>query len=329
MALDEISLVRLFYQAWLHLPKYETKDDTLRPSTRSCHFPGLSLNDESAIPMNAPRPAPRILVFDSGVGGLSVMREIQQRLPGCHYLYASDNAAFPYGTKTEQELVSRVDQVLHQLLHHADAHYGPVDIIVVACNTASTLTLPHIRSHFSQPIVGVVPAIKPAALESITGVIGLLATPATVTRPYTLDLIKNYAANCKVIRVGSSELVSIAEQKLRGETISIDHISNIITPLQDERMDTLVLACTHFPLLRDEITRCLAHKVTLIDSGEAIARRVEFLLRADEKLHDAIAPRTSATQNNCALFTKATREVEQLRPALARFDVFSLEILVN
>lgn len=276
--------------------------------------------------MNTFRPAPRILVFDSGVGGLSVMREIQQRLPGCHYLYASDNAAFPYGTKNEQELVSRVDRVLHQLLHHADAHYGPVDVIVIACNTASTLTLPHIRSHFSQPIVGVVPAIKPAALQSKTRVIGLLATPATVKRPYTLELIKNYAADCEVIRVGSSDLVSIAEQKLRGEAVSIDHIRRVIEPLQDSRMDTLILACTHFPLLRDEIAQCLIHDVALIDSGEAIARRVEFLLQSEEKIHCAITP---AAQNNCAFFTKATREVEQLRPALAHFGVGSVNIVVS
>src|SRR5690606_6945126 len=98
-------------------------------------------------------------------------------------------------------------------------------------------------------------------------------------------------------------------------------------PLQDTRMDTLVLACTHFPLLRDEIIRCLSHKVALIDSGEAIARRVEFLLHSDEKLQDAIAQRTPATQNNCALFTKATREIEQLRPALTQFDIGLVDIV--
>src|SRR5690606_7665928 len=242
------------------------------------------------------------------------------------YLYASDNAAFPYGTKNEQELVSRVDLVVHQLRHHADTHYVPVDIIFIACNTASTLTLLHTRSHISQPLVGVVPAINPAALQSKTKVTGLLATPATVKRPYTLELIKNYAADCEVIRVGSSELVSIAEQKLCGEAVAIDRIRSIIEPLQDSRMDTLILACTHFPLLRDEIAQCLAHGVALIDSGEAIARRVEFLLQAEEKLHCAITP---AAQNNCAFFTKATREVEKLRPALAHFDIDSVDVVVS
>ena len=138
--------------------------------------------------------APRILVFDSGVGGLSVAREIQQRLPLNPLVYASDNAFFPYGTKGETELIARVDVVIGELL----LRY-PAEILVIACNTASTLTLPHLRSKLNVPIVGVVPAIKPAALMSKTGVIGLLATPATVARPYTHELIREYAANCRVI----------------------------------------------------------------------------------------------------------------------------------
>ncbi|HEX7762179.1 MAG TPA: glutamate racemase, partial [Cellvibrio sp.] len=128
---------------------------------------------------------PSILVFDSGVGGLSVAREIQQRLPQVSLVYASDNAFFPYGTKGEAELIARVDLVIRTLLDR----YA-VDILVIACNTASTLALPHLRSQLSLPIVGVVPAIKPAATQSKTGVIGLLATPATVARPYTHELIR-------------------------------------------------------------------------------------------------------------------------------------------
>ena len=269
---------------------------------------------------------PRILVFDSGVGGLSVMHEIQQRLPACQYLYASDNAAFPYGTKSEEELTARVDKVLHALLHHIEDQYGPVDIIVVACNTASTLTLPHIRSHFTQPIVGVVPAIKPAALISKTKVFGLLATPATVARPYTHGLIKEHAAHCTVISVGSSELVQLAEQKLRGEVIAPEKIAAIIAPFFNEphttTLDTIVLACTHFPLLQDELRGCLPDGIQLIDSGEAIARRVEFLLQQR-------SPETPADIHHChaALFTKATQEMELLRPALASFSLTQVDIV--
>jgi glutamate racemase len=260
-------------------------------------------------------PAPRILVFDSGVGGLSVAREIQQRLPLNPLVYASDNAFFPYGTKGETELIARVDQVISELL----LRY-PADILVIACNTASTLTLPHLRSKLSLPIVGVVPAIKPAALMSQSGVIGLLATPATIARPYTHELIREYAPNCAVISLGSSELVQIAEQKLRGEpidTAAIGHIANELMRGEDAaKMDVLVLACTHFPLLKDELAQHLPASLRLIDSGEAIARRVEFLLA------DSVEPPAGHVPEHIAVFTKATAAAEQLAPALTGFGIY-------
>lgn len=259
--------------------------------------------------------APRILVFDSGVGGLSVAREIQQRLPQNPLVYASDNAFFPYGTKGEAELITRVDQVIGELL----LRY-PADILVIACNTASTLTLPHLRSKLSLPIVGVVPAIKPAALMSNTGVIGLLATPATVARPYTHELIREYATGCQVISMGSSELVQIAEQKLRGEAIDTNAISKIAEELmcgdQAQKMDVLVLACTHFPLLKDELAQHLPTQLRLIDSGAAIARRVEFLLA------DAVEPPADYIPEHLAVFTKATPAAQQLAPALTGFGIY-------
>lgn len=258
--------------------------------------------------------APRILVFDSGVGGLSVAREIQQRLPLNPLVYASDNAFFPYGTKGETELIARVDVVIGELL----LRY-PADILVIACNTASTLTLPYLRSKLSVPIVGVVPAIKPAALMSKTGVIGLLATPATVARPYTHELIREYAANCRVISLGSSELVQIAEQKLRGEVIDANAIGRIAQELmradQAGQMDVLVLACTHFPLLKDELMQHLPAQLKLIDSGAAIARRVEFLLA------DAPEPPAGYLPEHLAVFTKVTEAAERLAPALTGFGI--------
>ena len=259
--------------------------------------------------------SPRVLVFDSGVGGLSVAQEIQQRLPQVSLVYASDNAFFPYGTKGEAELIARVDQVIEALL----ARY-PADILVIACNTASTLTLPHLRSKLSLPIVGVVPAIKPAALMSKSGVIGLLATPATVARPYTHELIREYATNCQVISLGSSTLVQIAEQKLRGEPIDSAAIGAITQELMNtenaEKMDVLVLACTHFPLLKEELVQKLPARINLIDSGAAIARRVEFLLADCAKAPVGYVP------EHIAVFTKATAEAAQLAPALTRFNIF-------
>lgn len=261
---------------------------------------------------------PRILIFDSGVGGLSIMSEIQQKLPFAPLIYASDNAFFPYGTKGEAELTARVDKVFRQIT----AHY-PVDIIVVACNTASTLTLPHIRSHFSQPIVGVVPAIKPAAARTRSQVIGLLATPATVARPYTHNLILEYASKAEVISVGSSELVSLAEHKLRGEQILPEQLKPILQPFFDhprgKDMDMLVLACTHFPLLREELKAQFPNDLELIDSGEAIARRVVSLLS------NKMFP--ESTPEHIAVFTQSSPSIESLRPSLNQFGIHRLDIL--
>lgn len=222
----------------------------------------------------------RVLVFDSGVGGLSILSEIRQHIPGCELVYACDNAAFPYGTKDEAELVERVDAVLKALIAQIDP-----DIVVVACNTASTVALPHIRNHFHKPVVGVVPAIKPAAQLSQSRVIGLLATPGTVSRPYTQQLIDEFAPDCTIIRVGSTELVQLAEQKLRGQSPDPEKLREILAPIfTNPRTDTLVLACTHFPLLRDELEAAAPRAIQWVDSGAAIARRVKSLLEGDHNL---------------------------------------------
>jgi glutamate racemase len=261
---------------------------------------------------------PRILVFDSGVGGLSIVHEIQKKLPFAPLIYVSDNAFFPYGTKGEAELTARVDAVFHKILV---AH--PADVIVVACNTASTLTLPHIRSHFTQPIVGVVPAIKPAAVLSKSQVIGLLATPATVARPYTHNLIREYAPNAEVISVGSSELVQLAEHKLRGGEVTPAQLNVILQPFFTHpcgnEMDVLVLACTHFPLLRDELAAQFLTHVQLIDSGEAIARRVASLLEQYNFIEES--------PEHWAVFTKASDAVDALSPQLTQFGIHNIDIV--
>lgn len=261
---------------------------------------------------------PRVLVFDSGVGGLSILRAIAARVPACELMYLSDNAAFPYGTKAEAELIRRVEDVMGSAIPRIQP-----DLLVIACNTASTLTLPIIRERFSLPVVGVVPAIKPAAQISRSKTIGLLATPATVARPYTRQLIADYAADCEVISAGSSALVLLAEQKLRGETIAPGAVAQVLHPFYQHpgisRMDTLVLACTHFPLLATELAACLGPGITLIDSGDAIARRVQSLLGATEQGQVVPCHR--------AFFTQATDEVEQLRAALGQFHIHQIDIL--
>ncbi|HWV14642.1 MAG TPA: glutamate racemase [Cellvibrio sp.] len=269
------------------------------------------------MPVTDPASNPHILVFDSGVGGLSIFQEIQKRLPFANLVYASDNAFFPYGTKGESELIARVSSVLQQILA-----VHPVDIMVIACNTASTLTLPYIRSHFPQPVVGVVPAIKPAAALSQSQVIGLLATPATVARPYTRELIAEHAPHAEIISVGSSELVQLAEHKLRGGSVDPEHLHSLLQPFfshsRSADMDTLVLACTHFPLLREELAAQFPD-VQLIDSGAAIARRVASLLEE----HDF----SQQAPQHWAVFTADSPSVAALRPQLLQFDIQQIDII--
>lgn len=221
---------------------------------------------------------PHILIFDSGVGGLSVAREVQSAYPQCKITYASDNAQFPYGTKKAEWLMDRVERVLRELIRTIQP-----DVIVIACNTASTLTLSHLRHHFNTPFVGVVPAVKPAAQMTTTKTIGMLATPATVSRSYTRQLIDDYANDCTLILHGSSELVFQAERKLLGQSIDLSCLSHELRCLTDDpraqKMDTIILACTHFPLLLSELKElALPHQFQWVDSGEAIARRVGYWL---------------------------------------------------
>ncbi|MDV6254244.1 glutamate racemase [Vibrio sp. EA2] len=213
----------------------------------------------------------KVLVFDSGVGGLSVFKEIHRLLPQLDYLYLFDNQAYPYGELEQSVLISRVNQYVSMLVNAYQ-----VDIVVIACNTASTIVLPSLRKKLSIPVVGVVPAIKPASLLASQGV-GLIATPATVTRQYTHRLIRDYAQGKSVELLGSTRLVDIAEEKLRGKDVCIDELKGILEPLRN-KVDVAVLGCTHFPLIKQEIYQALDGKVTLVDSGEAIARRVNTLL---------------------------------------------------
>lgn len=221
-----------------------------------------------------------ILIFDSGMGGLSVYRELHQTLSGHQYLYLFDNACFPYGELTESRLVERVVELFEAFV----ARY-PVDIAIIACNTASTHVLPALRQRLTIPVVGVVPAIKPAAeysrqhqQASRLGHIGLLATPGTVSRRYTAELIQNFAADLQVSMLGTTELVKMAEDKLSGQPVDMPQLHKVLAPWVGEQgPDTLVLGCTHFPLLAAEIRQCLPN-AKLIDSGAAIARRVTSLL---------------------------------------------------
>ena len=217
----------------------------------------------------------RILIYDSGVGNQPIAQSVRNEIPEAELYLLSDSAFFPYGERNDNELIARVITVLD----HALSEIEP-DILVLGCNTLSTIALDEIRSRYQLPIVGVVPAIKPAAEASITKVIGLLATPATIHRSYTDDLITKFASDCVVVRLGSTELVHMAEDKVAGVAVDINKLSEILQPIhesvQRQSLDQVILGCTHFPLLADEISTVLPN-VAIQDSSDAIGRQVKRL----------------------------------------------------
>lgn len=218
----------------------------------------------------------RVLFFDSGVGGLSIYKAAREANPGIEAYYLFDNEGFPYGEKKEDFLIARVDHILDS----AQKRFLP-DAVVVACNTASTVVLPSLRASISTPVIGVVPAIKPACLMSRKKIVALLATPGTVSRAYTLKLIDTWANGCKVLRLGSAELARIAEERLSGKEVDLEQVKKILKPLIDledsERPDIVVLGCTHYPFIRDVLMQLLPD-MSFMDSGEAIGRRVADIL---------------------------------------------------
>jgi len=221
---------------------------------------------------------PTILVFDSGLGGLTVFREIAAARPDARLVYAADDAFFPYGAQDEAKLVARVVALMGELIARATP-----DLVVIACNTASTLALAELRARFSVPFVGTVPAIKPACAQSRTKRVAVLGTQATVSREYTKALIREFAAGCEVVLVGSPKLASFAEYELAGEPVGDAEIAAEIAPcfvdVNGARTDTVVLACTHYPLLLERFQKLAPWPVDWLDPAPAIARRVADLLR--------------------------------------------------
>jgi glutamate racemase len=256
--------------------------------------------------------SPTILVFDSGLGGLTVFREIVKARPDASYLYVADDAFFPYGRHSEAQLAARVVPLMQELV----AAHAP-DLVVIACNTASTLVLPHLRARLAVPFVGTVPAIKPACVASRSRVVSVLGTEATVQREYTRALIRDFGQGCDVTLVGSANLAGFAETALRGAAIDDAVVAREAAPcfVTDgwRRTDMIVLACTHYPLLLDRLVRLAPWPVDWIDPAPAIARRVTDLVGP------ALtgAPRRAAR----AIFTSGLEQPPALLAALARFGI--------
>ena len=259
-----------------------------------------------------------LLIFDSGVGGLSVLKEVQKSLPSAPIVYAADNAGYPYGTKTAAVLEARVPALLGRLAER----YDP-ELIVIACNTASTIALDAVRSALDLPVVGTVPAIKPAAALSKSRVIGVLGTPATVVQPYVDRLAAEFAGDCVVLRHGSAELVDLAEDKLSGDAPSPDAFREIISGLLDQpegdKMDVVVLACTHFPLVQAELEGTSPRPLKFVDGNSGIARRTKWLAR-DMKWPDG-------QPEHVAVFTSRSADIEAYRPGLGNYGLHLIETL--
>ena len=260
-------------------------------------------------------PDSPLLFFDSGVGGLSVLGPTLKMLPTAPIVYAADSAGFPYGKRTEAEIASRVPALLGRLVER----FRP-RLAVIACNTASTIALDHVRSALDIPVVGTVPAIKPAAELSRSRVIGVLGTQATVRQPYVDQLAEQFAPDCTIIRHGSPELVELAEAKLGGQTVSVEAVRAAAQPMFEaeagERIDTVVLACTHFPLLEDEL-RAAFPNINYVDGGPGIARRIAWLTRDQ--------PWPAEPARGTAVFTAPPREM--LLGALAAYHLTEVKSL--
>lgn len=268
--------------------------------------------------MNAPARDAPILFFDSGLGGLTVLGPTRALLPTAPIVYAADYAGLPYGQKSEAELAARVPALLGRLAER----YQP-RLAVIACNTASTIALSHVRAALDLPIVGTVPAIKPAAETTETGVIGVLGTEATVRQPYVDDLSARFASDKTVLRHGSPGLVTAAEAKLRGEPIDAAVIARAIAGLADQpggdALDVIVLACTHFPLLQDELQAVAGPSVRLIDGSAGIARRIAHLTDGQDW--------PAAASPGVAVFTRSADRPPPPLAALAPYGIESIETI--
>jgi glutamate racemase len=258
--------------------------------------------------------APRALVFDSGLGGLSVLAEIRRLRPDVGIVYAADDAAFPYGRLGEVALIARVETVMARLIGEAEP-----GVVVIACSTASTLALPPLRAAYPRlPFVGTVPAIKPAAAASRSGLISVLATDGTVARDYTHALMRDHAADCEVTLVGSPLLAVIAERVMRGEAVEDFEIAREIAPCfverEGRRTDQVVLACTHFPLIVDRLEQLSPWPVGFVDPAPAIARRLDAVI-------GPARPGAPAAHDGAAIFTSGEAPQPRVQKTLRRFGL--------
>jgi glutamate racemase len=263
-------------------------------------------------------PNAPLLFFDTGVGGLSVLGAVQAALPNAPIIYAADYAGLPYGTKTEAEIAARVPALLGRLVER----YRP-RLVTIACNTACTIALSHVRAALDVPVVGTVPAIKPASELTKTGVIGLLGTAATIRQPYVDRLEAEFASNMTLLRYAAPELVYAAEAKMRGEVVDQALYARAVKGLTDQPggdlLDVMILGCTHFPLVREELATAAAANMQFVDGAAGIARRIAYLTQ-EQAWQDTSTAGIFVT-------TGPVADIAPYRPQLARYGLTQIASL--
>lgn len=292
------------------------KESIRQPMASSCCSVGASKLKSTLMNGRGSSQA-TVLVFDSGVGGLSVYQEVQKVLPYLHYIYVCDNKAFPYGEKSENFIIDRVLEIVSSV---EKCH--PVVLMIVACNTASTISLSALRKQFSFLVVGVVPAIKPATHLTTNGIVGLLATKSTIRCSYTKKMITQFSTNCRIELLSSSELVELAEAKFYGDIVLLSELKSILNPWlrMSEPPDSVVLGCTHFPLLIEELRLVFPKNTRLVDSSAAIACRTASLISTQVNL-------LPTQEENLAYCTLLDQKTDHLSCILKKYGFKKLKEL--
>lgn len=239
------------------------------------------------------KPAPVIGVFDSGVGGLSVLRHIREQLPNADLLYFADSLHAPYGAKTSAYIIERARRITHFLLGQG------AQAIVVACNTATAAAIKTLRQEFAVPVIGMEPAVKPAVAATRSGVVGVLATSGTLRSAQFAALLESYG---QYIRVETQACIGLVECIERGDLASEETrelVQQYVAPLIAAGADTIVLGCTHYPFVKTLIAEIAGPEVVLIDTGEAVARQL------CRRLHELTLPAENPGQGMVACWTNS------------------------
>jgi glutamate racemase len=278
------------------VPDHEIAEAPSVPNVEQSHH---LIDRDSHLDTNKARPLAPIGVFDSGAGGLTILSTLRQELPQEDYIYFGDTAHCPYGKRTEADITTLTVDACRLLVEQG------VKLIVVACNTASQAALQTVRATFSLPIVGVVPAVKPAAHMTKNGRIGIAATDQAARSAYLRQLITDFAGDIQAYTAGCSELVTLVERgELAGPMVE-QTLRTVLAPLTDHDIDVLVLGCTHFPAMRGAIERVVGEHVQVIDSATAIARRTRSILLTESALHPSYG---SAQQGNLQVWCSGDAE---------------------